>query len=88
MALSSRCNGGRTADVSCVLYGGWRRPFPLVGRTWGFRSTPLVRQKISNWDTQLKVLGWIIDGWIIDTRALTVTFPSQKRLKLHIVLAE
>ena len=36
----------------------------------------LSTSKITNWDTRLEVL-----GWIIDTEALTVTLPSRKRLR-------
>ena len=43
----------------------------------------LSTSKITNWDTRLEVL-----GWIIDTEALTVTLPSRKRLKLRSLLAE
>ena len=43
----------------------------------------LSTSKITDWDTRLEVL-----GWIIDTEALTVTLPSRKRLKLRSLLAE
>lgn len=48
-------------------------------------SDPLLLsvKEMSNWDTQLEVV-----GLIIDTEALRVTLPSQKRLKLHIILGE
>ena len=43
----------------------------------------LSARKITDWDTQLEVL-----GYIIYTEALTVTLPSPKRLKLQTVFAE
>ena len=57
--------------------------FRLLGER-GVSDPPLLSaRKTTNWDTQLEVL-----GWIIDTEALTVTLPSHKRLKLHTILAE
>ena len=43
----------------------------------------LFTSKITDGDTRLEVL-----GWIIDTEAFTVTLPSRKRLKLRSLLAE
>ena len=43
----------------------------------------LFTNKITDGDTRLEVL-----GWIIDTEAFTVTLPSRKRLKLRSLLAE
>ena len=82
MSFSSSCNGGQTAAVACSTVAGVGL-FPLVGRMWGFRSTPSVRQKIANRDTQLEVL-----DWIIDTEVHTATLPSHDRLKLHVILVE
>ena len=57
--------------------------FRLLGER-GVSDPPLLStSKITNWDTRLEVL-----GWIIDTEALTVTLPSRKRLKLRSLLAE
>ena len=57
--------------------------FRLLGER-GVSDPPLRSvRKITDWDTQLEVL-----GWIIDTEALTVTLPSHKRLKLQKLLAE
>ena len=50
----------------------------------GVSDPPLLyARKTTDWDTELEVL-----GWIIDTEALTVTLPSHKRLKLQNLLAE
>ena len=50
----------------------------------GVSDPPLLSaRKITDWDTQLEVL-----GWIIDTEALTVTLPSHKSLKLQNLLPE
>ena len=44
----------------------------------GASDPPLLSaSKITNWDTRLEVL-----GWLVDTEALTVTAPPHKRLKL------
>ena len=57
--------------------------FRLLGER-GVSDPPLLStSKITDWDTRLEVL-----GWIIDTEALTVTLPSRKRLKLRSLLAE
>ena len=57
--------------------------FRLLGER-GVSDPPLLStSKITNWDTRLEVL-----GWIIDTEALTVTLPSRNRLKLRSLLAE
>ena len=57
--------------------------FRLLGAR-GVSDPPLVStNKITDWDTRLEVL-----GWIIDTEALTVTLPSRKRLKLSSLLAD
>ena len=50
----------------------------------GASDPPLLSaRKITNWDTRLEVL-----GWLVDTEALTVTSPSHKCLKLRLLLAE
>ena len=57
--------------------------FCLLGER-GVSDPPLLSaRKITDWDTQPEVL-----GWIIDTEALTVTLSSHKRLKLQNLLAE
>ena len=57
--------------------------FRLLGKR-GVSDSPLLStSKITNWDTRLEVL-----GWIINTEALTVTLSSHKRLKLRSLLAE
>ena len=57
--------------------------FSLLGER-GVSVPPLLStSKITDWDTRLEVLGWIIDA-----EALTVTLPSRKRLKLRSLLAE
>ena len=57
--------------------------FRLLGER-GVSDPPLLSaRKITYWDTQLEVL-----GWIIDTEALTVTLPSHESLKLQNLLAE
>ena len=57
--------------------------FCLLGER-GLSDTPLLSaREITDWDTQLEVL-----GWIIETEALTVTLPSHKRLKPQNLLAE
>ena len=57
--------------------------FRLLGER-GVADPPLLSARtITDWDTQLEVL-----GWIIDTEALTVMLPSHKRLKLQNLLAE
>ena len=56
--------------------------FRLLG-VRGASDPPLLSaRKITDWDTRLEVL-----GWIVDTEALTVTLPSHKRLKLRSLLA-
>lgn len=39
--------------------------------------------KLTNWNTRLEVL-----GWVVDTEALTEMFPPHTRFKLHALLAE
>ena len=57
--------------------------FRLLGER-GVSDPPLLStSKITDWDTRLEVL-----GWIIDTETLTVTLPCHKRLKLRSLLAE
>ena len=57
--------------------------FGLLGER-GFCDPPRSSaKKTTIWGSQLEML-----GWIIDTHALTVTLPSQKRLKLHNIIAE
>ena len=60
---------------------------PCCRQRWGVRGAsdpPLLSaSKITNWDTRLEVL-----GWLVDTEALTVTAPPHKRLKLRLLLAE
>ena len=57
--------------------------FRLLGER-GVSDPPLLSaRKITDWDTQMEVL-----GWIIDTEAPTVTLPSHRRLKLQNLLAE
>ena len=73
---------GRSSLYSgCAVVGVG--PFSLVGRRWRVQPSFVVRQQITNWDTRLKVL-----GWLVDTEALTVTAPAHKRLKLRLLLAE
>ena len=57
--------------------------FRLLGERDVFDAPLLSAKKTITWDTQLRVL-----GWIIDPEALTATLPSHKRLKLHKILAE
>ena len=57
--------------------------FRLLGQRGVFDPPVLSARKITDWDTQLEVL-----GWVIDTEAYTVTLPSHKRLKLQIRPAE
>ena len=57
--------------------------FRLLG-VRGASDPPLLSaSKITNWDTRLGVL-----GWLVGTEALTVTAPPHKRLKLRLLLAE
>ena len=50
----------------------------------GASDSPLLSaSKITNWDTRLEVL-----GWLVDTEVLTVTTPPHKRLKLLLLLAQ
>ena len=57
--------------------------FRLLG-VRGASDPPLLSaSKITNWNTRLEVL-----GWLVDTEALTVTSPPHKRLKLRFRLAE
>ena len=57
--------------------------FRLLG-VRGASDPPLLSASIiTNWDTRLEVL-----GWLVDTEALTVTAPPHKRLKLRLLLAE
>ena len=57
--------------------------FRLLG-VRGASDPPLLSAGIiTNWDTRLKVL-----GWLVDTEALTVTAPPHKCLKLRLLLAE
>ena len=46
-------------------------------------SPQLSASKITNWDTRLEVL-----GYLVDTEALAVTAPPHNRLKLRLLLAE
>ena len=55
--------------------------FRLLGERGVSDPPRLSARKITDWDTQLGVL-----GWITDTEALTVTLPSHKRLKLELFL--
>ena len=57
--------------------------FRLLGER-GVSDPPLLSAgKITNFDTRLEVL-----GWVMDTEALTVTLPPHKRINLHELLAE
>ena len=57
-------------------------PLSLVGRR--APDPPLLSaSNITNWDTRVEVL-----GWLVDTEALTVTSPPHKRLKPRLFLAE
>ena len=54
--------------------------FRLLG-VRGASDPPLLSaSNITNWDTRLEVL-----GWLVDTEALTVTAPPHKRLKLRLI---
>ena len=58
-------------------------PFSPVGRSAASGPPLLSAGKITNWDTRLEVL-----GWIVDTESLADTLPSPKRLKLRVLLSE
>lgn len=53
----------------------------LLGESRASELPFLSASKITNWDTILEVL-----GWIVDTETLTVTLPPLKRGKLHKLL--
>ena len=57
--------------------------FRLLG-VRGASDPPLSSaRKITDWDTRLEVL-----GWLVDTEAVTVTSPPHKRHKLRMFIAE
>ena len=57
--------------------------FCLLG-VRGASAPPLLSAStITNWDTRLEVL-----GWLVDTEALTLTARPHMRLKLRVILAE
>ena len=57
--------------------------FRLLGERIVSDPPLLSARKITDWDTQLEM-----SGWIIDTESHAVTLPSHKRLELQNLLAE
>ena len=57
--------------------------FGLLGVRGASDYSLLPASKITNWNTRLEVI-----GWLVDTVALTETAPPHERLKLQVPLAE